>query len=57
MKVRVCVTVDIDPEAWDMNYGTGTDPATVREDVKTYLEYTVHDQLSIVGVLKEGTKQ
>ena len=35
MKVRVTVTLDIDPEAWDMNYGTGTTPAAVRADVQS----------------------
>lgn len=51
MKVRITLTVDIDPEAWDMNYGTGTDPAAVRADVKTYVEGTVHEQLRQVDVL------
>lgn len=52
MKVRVTMTVDIDPEAWDLNYGTGTDAAAVREDVRTYIENGARDQLETVGVLR-----
>jgi hypothetical protein len=48
------VTVDVDPEAWDMNYGTGTDPKTVRDDVREYVFHTVHEQLRNVDVLTEG---
>ena len=50
MKVKVEVTVDIDPEAWTMNYGVeGT--AAIREDVKEYCRHTLHDQLAQVEVL------
>ena len=53
MKVRVTITVDVDPERWNANYGTGTDPKDVREDVKRYVEGTVDSQLRMVGVLVE----
>ena len=36
MKVRVAMTVEVDPEAWDLMYGCGTDAKAVREDVQTY---------------------
>lgn len=38
MKVRLTVTLDIDPEAWDLAYGTGTDRKSIREDVLQYLQ-------------------
>lgn len=53
MKVRVGFTVEIDPEAWDLNYGTGTEAAVIREDVRTYIEQGARDQLAGVGVLKD----
>jgi hypothetical protein len=45
MKVHVEFTVDIDPEAWDAAYGTGTDPKVVREDVRIYVENVIRGQL------------
>lgn len=49
MKVRISFSVDIDPEAWILNYGC--DPKDVREDVKSYVAYGVQDQLESIGVL------
>ncbi|WIF20520.1 DNA binding protein [Rhodococcus phage Jflix2] len=49
MKVKVEVTVDIDPESWTMNYGVeGT--AAIREDVKQYCRNTIIEQLQLVEV-------
>lgn len=53
MRVRVAVTVDVDPETWDLIYGTGTNPAAVREDVKRYVQETIIEQLIQVGVSSE----
>lgn len=53
VKVRVTMTVDIDPEAWDQNYDTGTDLAKIREDVRQYVTEAATDQLRTVGVLIE----
>lgn len=36
MRVTVTLVLDVDPEAWDLAYGTGTDQAAVRADVKDY---------------------
>lgn len=36
MKVTVTLTIDVDPEAWDLTYGSGPTPAEVRTDVKSY---------------------
>ncbi|MFE9381767.1 hypothetical protein ACFYMO_00800 [Streptomyces sp. NPDC007025] len=37
MKVRITLTLDIDPEAWSLAYGTTTEAAAVREDVRSYV--------------------
>lgn len=50
MKVRITHTVDIDPHAWDLNYGTGTDPAAVRADVRVYLAGILEGQVDVIGV-------
>lgn len=39
MKVRVTLTIDVDPEAWTLAYGT--EPDQIRDDVKTYVLGTV----------------
>jgi hypothetical protein len=51
MKVRVSFTVEIDREAWSMNYGTGLDARAIREDVQNYVESGARQQLEEVGVL------
>jgi len=54
MKIKIEFTVDVDPEAWELNYGTGRNE--IRNDVKGYVENIVLDQLDVVGVLAEGGK-
>jgi hypothetical protein len=56
MKVRVSFTVDIDPEAWDANYGTGREAKAIRADVQTYIENGVKDQLRELGLLTEENR-
>ena len=34
MKIRLTVTIDVDPAEWTAEYGTN--PADVRDDVKAY---------------------
>ena len=51
MKIKVTLTVDIDPEAWVANYGC--EKSEVREDVKVYIAETVSGQLDLVGVLNK----
>lgn len=36
MKIRVVLTVEVDPAAWDTTFGSSTIPAEVREDVRSY---------------------
>lgn len=41
MKVRISLTVEVDPDAWTATYGVeGT--AAIRADVKTYIEGTIN---------------
>jgi hypothetical protein len=44
MKVRIVLTVDVDPEAWANEYGV--DRSEVREDVKRYVGTSMHDWAS-----------
>jgi hypothetical protein len=50
MKVRVEVTLEVDPEVWDLNYGTGTEARFVREDVKSYVQNMVADHFTELGI-------
>jgi hypothetical protein len=47
MEVFVTLKLDIDPEAWDLAYGTGTDPGTVRDDVRRYAFGQVADSAAV----------
>lgn len=57
MKVKIEFTLDVDVEAWDANYFTGTVPADVREDVRTYVFHGVMEQLRELGVLAERAQR
>lgn len=48
MKVRIAFTVDIDPEAWVLEYGT--DPSGVREDVQGWATHMVRSAMEDRGV-------
>ena len=48
MKVRVTVTVEIDPQAWALNYGIPL--SEVRDDVKDSVAYTAQAHLDDIGV-------
>lgn len=37
MKVSITLSVDVDVDAWDLAYGTGTKAKAVREDVRQYV--------------------
>lgn len=54
MKVKVTMTFDIDPEAWNMTYGTGAKAADVRADVREHAFHTLTETYSNFGVLTEG---
>lgn len=49
MKVKVEVVLDIDPEAWALNYGVeGT--ASIRMDVREWAQNLLHAAVDDVGV-------
>lgn len=49
MKVAVSLTVEIDPEAWSLEYDVP--PEEVRADVKRYLAEHVHQHLVSLDVV------
>lgn len=49
MKVRVTFTVDIDPDAWEAEYGVPR--AELREDVNSHIEGSVLAHFDSLGLL------
>lgn len=52
MKVRVTVTLNIDAEAWETNYGV-SGAAAIREDVQTWAHSLLHDAAQMSGNLAD----
>jgi hypothetical protein len=52
MKVRVTITLDIDPDAWALEYGCDVDE--VREDVRAYVTNSTYANLAGLGLLTNG---
>lgn len=52
MKIKVTLTLDIDPEAWTENYGVES-AEEIREDVQSYAHNVITEQLRDVGVLDD----
>lgn len=50
MKVRVAVTLDVDPEAWTLTYGV-EGPAAIRADVQAYATSMLTEHFRDQGVL------
>jgi hypothetical protein len=50
MKISVVLALDIDEEAWTLNYGV-TGKEEIREDVRIYVINGVHDHLQALGLL------
>jgi hypothetical protein len=50
MKVRITLTVEIDPEAWTLNDGV-VGPTDIRADVRAYIADLTTEQLRTVGIL------
>jgi hypothetical protein len=49
MRVKINFIIEIDPADWTLNYGIEK-AAEIREDVKTYAEMMVRDQLAVSGI-------
>lgn len=57
MKIRIpAMTLDIDPEAWEMAFGVGKDD--IREDVREFVKHRIYESLTNSGegflIEKEG---
>lgn len=52
MKVRLILTVDVDPEEWTAEHGT-TGAAAIRTDVRDYVRHAVRDHLVSQGIAHE----
>lgn len=53
MKVKIEITVDIDVDAWTLNYGI-EGAKKIREDVKESVEQGVTEHLRELGMLNAG---
>jgi hypothetical protein len=51
-KVKYTIDLDIDEESWDLQFSTGRDAKSIREDVKSYLDTVVIEQLHAIDALK-----
>lgn len=43
MKIRVVLSIEVDPEEWHAVYGNGDQPAQVRDDIKSYVFTAICD--------------
>jgi hypothetical protein len=51
-RISVSVTLEVDPEEWDREYGNGSSAKEVREDVKGYVKNLLqqsNDSLTVVS--------
>lgn len=55
MKVRVEITLDIDTEAWSLEYGV-EGASAIREDVKTHVTQSTLAHFSGMGLLVGGPR-
>ena len=49
MKIKVAATIEIDPHDWTRNFGPET-AAEIRQDMRSYVETAIRDQLAASGV-------
>lgn len=58
MKVKIELTVAVDPDEWDETYGTGNAPAQVRDDVRRWAANTLSHHpdglLELVSLARKG---
>jgi hypothetical protein len=47
VKIRVPLTIEVDPAEWDLIYGSGKSAAEIREDVRAYVLNAVQGQPGI----------
>lgn len=59
IRVRIpAVTVEVDADAWNLEYGSGTDTASVRDDVKSYFDLAnnMPDHLTGIVAVSSGPR-
>jgi len=55
IKVNLRLAIEVDAEAWDAAYGTGTDRARVAADVAAYVLHQVQESNAMVEAGAEVT--
>lgn len=56
MKVRLNVTLDVDPQVWAAEYGIAATSRAVRDDVLAHFRNTVHEHyVTDLSVVREAT--
>jgi hypothetical protein len=54
MRVTIHLTVAVDPDEWNETYGTGNEPAQVRDDVKRWAANTLaHHPDGLIELVSE----
>jgi len=53
VKIRCSFTVDVDPDAWALEYGTSADRRAVREDVQSHAEHSFYAHLEQLGLIAQ----
>jgi hypothetical protein len=56
MKIVVRIEVDIDRDAWSLEYGTENTAAAIREDVRAYIQNGTYAHLDQMGMIAEGSE-
>lgn len=52
VKVAINMTIEVDAEGWNMDYGTGTGAAAIRSDVKSAIHSLIHEYNDSLRVVK-----
>jgi hypothetical protein len=50
IKVKVEFTIEVNPHAWSLNYGTEQTVSAIRTDVRKHIEHSVHAQFDDLGL-------
>ena len=54
MRIRMVVTLDVDPEVWAAEYGVPATSRAVRDDALSHLRNTVHEHyVTNLGVARD----
>lgn len=60
MKVKIELTVAVDAAEWDETYGCGSDPVSVRDDVKRWAADTLSHHpdglVELIGLARDSSR-